>query len=100
MRAWETTPAMFMRTDLQLLGYSESDFDTDDPRSWGIPDSIVFDRNEISEVLPFINVLMRLCRRTSLDDGRKLERMIRSHPAHLRTRKTIGDWIVANWHRY
>jgi len=91
---------MFTRTDLQLLGYSESDFEIDDPRGWGIPDCIVFDRNDISEVLPFINVMMRLCRRTSLEDGRKLERMIRSHPAHLHTRKTIGDWIVENWHRY
>jgi hypothetical protein len=91
-------------SDLQYR-YSKSALRGDDPRNTGFPDSILLNRGELYEVLPFLNRFVQdthyvnTSRPFTDADGLKAERLLHnSVPGSLRSREHIRDWLVANWH--
>ncbi|MGN8072609.1 hypothetical protein [Mucilaginibacter sp. 22184] len=72
----------------------------DDPKLKGEPDSSLLNRSEGYEVLYMIRKLMAAWGLTTVLAGQKIERMIKAHPAHLRSQEHVMNWIYNNWDRY
>ena len=91
---------LLARSDLQFQ-YSWTAIAPDDSRMTGVPDSILLNRNEGYEVLPFINRIAAASKWADKSLGLKVERMIRNHlPGRVRSQKNVWQWIVDNWKAY
>lgn len=76
--------------------YQWSAIPPDDARVTGVPDSVLLNRREGYEVLPFLNKTS-----ASKASALKAERLIRNQlPGEVRSRKNVLDWLIANWNAY
>ena len=89
----------FTKQELSLE-YSWQHTREDDPKLRGAPDHSLLNRREGYEVLYMIGQLMEEWSLKNASDGRKIERMIRDHPASLRSQIHVRQWIYNNWDRY
>jgi hypothetical protein len=93
--------AYFTRGDLQLTGYDwKAKEEHDDAHIRGFPDNALLARNEGYEVVSFINTVGRWSNWTSKAGGHKIERMLKSLPGDIRSRKNVLAWIRENWTRF
>lgn len=94
----------FLFSDLHFKDYvTMAEIPTDDPRVSGKPDDTIFARNELHEMLYFINYCYSLWNWPSYtkSNGRKVERLIRIYiPSGIRNQKAVLDWIKENWSHY
>jgi hypothetical protein len=92
--------ALLSESDLKYT-YSETPIPADDPKATGEPDSMLLNRNELYEVLPFLNHMAVQQGWTTKTEGLKAERMLRQHvPSDQRSRAHVKKWIVDNWSSY
>jgi hypothetical protein len=92
--------ALLSESDLKYT-YSKTAIPPDDPKTTGTPDSTLLNRNELYEVLPFLNRMTVQQGWTTKTQGLKAERMVRQHvPSDRRSHALVNKWIVDNWLKY
>ncbi|MDP9078875.1 MAG: hypothetical protein M3O71_15710 [Bacteroidota bacterium] len=89
----------FTRSDL-LYTYSWEHTKSDDPKLTGEPDHNLFNRSEGYEVFYLIKKIMSARGLDGAASGQKIEKMIRLHPANLRSQAHVKEWINNNWSSY
>ena len=91
----------FTRPNLILKDYVWNDYEEYDNRVSGEIDDTEFDRNEGNEVLYMINTLMGAWGLDKVNNGQKIERMIKSYmPYTIKTQREAKEWIKNNWALY
>lgn len=91
----------FSKNNLNYNDYSWTTYPTDDPKVTGKPDLTPLNRIEGYEVLYFINYFLNAYNGLEVQDGAKIEKIIRELvPATIRTQQEIEDWIVKNWNSF
>lgn len=92
--------ALLSASDLKNT-YSETAISPDDPKATGQPESTLLNRNELYEVLPFLNRMAVKQGWTSKSEGLKAERMIRLFvPSDQRSHAHVAKWIIDNGSKY
>lgn len=87
-------------SDLQYT-YSKTAIHGDDPRISGEPDSTLFNRKELYEVLYLINKLAKEQDFKNKSSCLKIETMIKEHlPSDIRSQSNVKQWIYNNWKAY
>lgn len=89
----------FTKSDLQYK-YSWVHTKEDNPKLKGEPDHNLLNRSEGYEVLYMIKKLMAGWELKNVASGHKIEKMIKEHPANLRSQAHVKEWIRTNWNRY
>lgn len=90
--------ALMAKNELYYDDYSWEHIYGDDPEVTGQPDSTLLNRKEGYEILYFINVFCKLKRYSRIEQGIKVERMIREDvPSTIRSQENIKNWIEKNW---
>ncbi len=94
----------FTSTDLAFRDYYDTNnYNGQDPRTSGIPDTTSFDRTQQQEVLYLINFCYQAWDWPvyTKGPGRKIERLIRIYlPGNGWTQLQVFDWIRDNWKHY
>ena len=92
--------ALLSESDLKYT-YSKTAIPPDDPKATGKPDSTLLNRNELYEVLSFLNRMALQEGWTTKPQGLKAETMLRQHvPSDQRSHAHVKKWIVDNWSKY
>jgi len=87
----------FGKNDL-IYDYSWSDYNKDDPRVSGVPDSTPFNKNEGEEIVYLINYLSEHLAWSVEEFGAKVERLLHEHlPEDEISQKETIQWIKKNW---
>lgn len=78
--------------------YAPGNTPGDDPKLRGEPDSSLFNRNELHEVLYLLN---KLGEKYSDVEVGKFERLIHTQlPGTVRSQVNVYNWVVNNWNNY
>jgi len=92
--------ALLQQSDLKFK-YSWSAIPPDDPKATGKPDSVLLNRDEGYEVLPFINRFAGDNGWKLKESGLKAERLIKKNlPGETRSHAHVKKWLIDNWEKY
>jgi len=84
--------------DNLIYAYSWSEYDKDDPRVSGIPDSTPFNKKEGEEIVYLINYLSEHLAWSVEEFGAKVEKLLYEHlPEGTISQKETIQWIKENW---
>ncbi|MGD9947869.1 MAG: hypothetical protein AB7U29_05245 [Desulfobulbus sp.] len=87
----------FSKKDL-IFDYSWSEYDKNDPKVSGVPDTTVFNKNEGEEVVYLINYLSEHLAWSVEEFGARVEKMLHEHlPKGAISQKDTIGWIKENW---
>lgn len=85
------------KSDLLLKHYSETAFGGDNPKITGKPDSTLFNRNEVYEVVYMINKVLGFINGANLAKAYQLEKLIDEKlPSNTRSQEKVFNWLVNN----
>ena len=87
----------FSKEDL-IYYYTWSEYDQDDPRISGVPDSTVFNKKAGEEVVYLINYLSEHLAWSVEEFGARVEKLLHEHlPEEEISQKDTIQWIKKNW---
>lgn len=97
----EVKMSLISKSDLKYSNYSETAIPSDDQKITGTPDSTLFSRHELYEVLYLINKLAEIWKFKNKSSAHKLEKMIHEYlPSDVRSQKNVKKWLSDNWNNY